>query len=188
MNDTSGFHEVRFPPSNHQCIGSLQEQRLQFPTALRHLLRTSLAVTGMLLSLSACSADLVVHGVKDPTVFNGIRVYTPANYIVTTEILTKDCPSKSTHSIVQLPEPYDVTVKSAWFAKSEFRLMLTDTGLLKEVTLNSTPQLAENLTAMAALAKAIGETIKPTPSLRQVDCGAVLSEKIVKVEKLTLLP
>lgn len=66
--------------------------------------------------------------------------------------------------------------------------MLTDTGLLKEVTLNSTPQLAENLTAMAALAKAIGDTIKPKPSLRQMDCGAVLSEKIVKVEKLTLLP
>lgn len=62
----------------------------------------SLAVTGMLISLSACSADLVVQGVKDPTVFNGIRVYTPANYIVTTEILTKDWPSKSTQSIVQL--------------------------------------------------------------------------------------
>ena len=140
-----------------------------------------LAVTGILLCISACSADLVVRGAKDPTVFNGIRVYTPANLIVTTRILTDNCLPKSTQSIVQLPvgDPYDITVKPAWFAKSEFRLMLTDTGLLKEVTLNSTPQLAENLTAMATQAKAIGEIIKPAPSLRQVNCGAVLSETIV---------
>ena len=145
----------------------------------------SLAVTGMLLSLSACSADLIVQRVNDPTVFKGIRVYTPESFIVTQETRTERCKPKSTQSIVQLPvgNPYDVTVKPAWFAKSEFTLMLHETGLLKEVTLNSTPQLAENLNAMATLAKSIGEAIKPSPSLTQEDCGNVLSETIVKVEK-----
>lgn len=150
----------------------------------------SLALTGILLSLSACSADLVVQGAKDPAVFNGIRVYAPANFIVTQETLTEHCPPKATQTIVQLPagDPYDITVKTGWFAKSEFTVMFTDTGLLKEVALNSTPQLAENLTAMATLAKAIGDAIKPVPTLAQVDCGAVISEKIVKVERLKLLP
>ena len=150
----------------------------------------SLAMTGMLLSLSACSADLIVQRANDPTVFKGIRVYTPQSFIVTVETRTKRCDPKFTQSLVQLPvgDPYDVTVKPAWFAKSEFKLMLTDTGLLKEVSLNSTPQLAENLTAMATLAKAIGEAIKPMPSLTQVDCGDVLSETIVKVDKFRLFP
>ena len=66
--------------------------------------------------------------------------------------------------------------------------MLTDTGLLKEVTLNYTPQLAENLTAMATLAKAIGEAIRPAPSLREVGCSEVLRERIVKVEKFNFIP
>ena len=150
----------------------------------------SLALTGILLSLSACSADLVVQGAKDPAVFNGIRVYAPANFIVTQETLTEHCPPKSTQTIAQLPagDPYDITVKTAWFAKSEFTVMFTDAGLLKEVSLNSTPQLAENLTAMAALAKAIGEVTKPVPTITRVDCGAVFSETIVKVVKFKLFP
>jgi hypothetical protein len=142
---------------------------------------------GIVLCLSACSADLVVKEVKDPAVFNGIRVYTPAIFIVTTETKTAKCSLKTSRSFVQLPlgDPYDVTVKTAWFAKSEFNLKLTDTGLLNEVTLNSTPQLAENLNAMAALAKAIGEAVKPGPSLARVECGEVVSERIIKIQKFT---
>ncbi len=155
----------------------------------------SLAMTGMLLSLSACSANLVVQGVKDPTVFNGIRVYTPANFIVTheirTEIRSERCPNKYTVTIEQLPvgDPYDIKIETGWFAGSQFHLMLTDTGLLKEVTLNSTHQLAENLTAMATLAKAMSEAVRPVPpSIAREECGNVVSDTIVKVEKFRLFP
>ncbi|TSA00735.1 MAG: hypothetical protein D4R81_07290 [Nitrospiraceae bacterium] len=66
--------------------------------------------------------------------------------------------------------------------------MFTDTGLLKQVSLNSTPQLAENLTAMAAVAKAIVEGIKPVPIVAQVACGKVLSETIISVKRLMIDP
>ena len=142
------------------------------------------------LCVSACSADLVVHNVNDPTVFNGIRAFSPANFKVTKTTLTRDCPAQTTQTIVQLPlgEPYDVTVKTSWFAKSEFSVLFNDAGLLKQVTVNSTPQLADTLTAMAALAKSVGESTKPGVSLAQVDCGPVLSETIDKVDRLTVSP
>lgn len=140
--------------------------------------------------LSGCSADLVVHNVKDTSVFNGIRVYSLANFKVTKTTQTRNCPAQTTQAIVQLPlgEPYDVTVKNSWFAKSEFSVLFNDAGLLKQVTVNSTPQLAETLTAMAALAKSIGEATKPGVGLAQANCGTVLSEKIDKVERLTISP
>lgn len=142
------------------------------------------------LCLSACSADLIVHNVVNPNVFNGIRVHSPANFKVTKKTLTERCPAQTTQAIVQLPlgEPYDVTVKTSWFAKSEFSVLFNDAGLLKQVTVNSTPQLAETITAMAALAKSIGEATKPTVAIAQVDCGAVLSETIEKVERLAVTP
>jgi hypothetical protein len=190
MNGTSGFQARR--PSTSQSpspSGSCTSNGLNSET-VPDTICSLLPVIGIVLCLSACSADLVIQGAKDPAVFHGIRVYGPANFIVTQETVTEHCPPKFTQSIVQLPlgDPYDVSVKTAWFTKSEFTVMFTDTGLLKQVTLNSTPQLAENLTAMAALAKAIGEATKPVSTFAQADCGAVLSEKINKVERFKISP
>jgi hypothetical protein len=190
MNGISGFREVRSSTPRSSAYRLPREQRHQSGADFWHFLHTSLVVTGMLLCLSACSADLVVHNVKDTSVFNGIRVYSPANFKVTTTTLTSNCPPLTTQAIVQLPlgEPYDVTVNTSWFAKSEFSVLFNDAGLLKQVTVNSTPQLAETLTAMAALAKSIGEAAKPGVSMAQADCGTVLSEKIDKVERLQVSP
>src|SRR5262245_44041695 len=92
----------------------------------------------------ACSADLVVKK-ADSSKFEGIRVYTLANYKVTKIITstTSSCPQQTVETIIPLPaDAYDINVKTSWFAKSEFTVMLADNGTLKQVTLNSTPQTA----------------------------------------------
>ena len=50
------------------------------------------------LCVSACSADLVVHNVNDPTVFNGIRAFSPANFKVTKKVNLSDCNSLTDRS------------------------------------------------------------------------------------------
>ncbi len=196
MNGTSGFQEVRLLSPDHHRIGSCTSNGINSETVsdtiptLKLFPGTFSIPIILSFCLSGCSADLVVHNVKDTSVFNGIRVYSPANFKVTTTTLTRNCPAQTTQAIVQLPlgEPYDVTVNTSWFAKSEFSVLFNDAGLLKQVTVNSTPQLAETLTAMAALAKSIGEATKPGVSMAQADCGPVLSEKIDKVERLQVSP
>lgn len=143
-----------------------------------------------LLFMSGCSADLVVHDVdaKNPTHFQGIRVYTPALFKITKEITSADkaaCPTKTIQILVQLPlgDPYDVTVKTATFAKSEFAVVFSDAGLLHQVTLNSTPQLADNIKALAELTKALGEATKSATVMGVgANCGEV-REIITKVER-----
>ncbi len=149
---------------------------------------TGLTLLASLLFMSGCSADLVVKGVDaaQPKQFNGIRVYSPALFKVTKEITSQNCPAKTIQTLVPLPfgDPYDVTVKPAMFAKSEFAVTLSDAGLLHQVTLNSTPQLAENIKALAELTKALGEATKSAAGMVvQPGCGEVVLETIKKVER-----
>lgn len=151
--------------------------------------RLSLGIT--FLFMAGCSADLVVHDVDPakPKHFQGIRVYSPAMFKVTKEIAsanTAACPKKTIQTLIQLPfgDPYDVTVKTAPFAKSEFAIMFSDAGLLHQVTLNSTPQLADNIKALAELAKALGEATKSSAAMGMMaaNCGEI-TETITRVER-----
>ncbi len=145
------------------------------------LCATGLPLLAGLLFLSGCSADLVVHDVdaNNPKHFQGIRVYSPAMFKVTKEIASANsaaCPKKTIQTLVQLPfgDPYDVTVRTATFAKSEFAIMFSDAGLLHQVTLNSTPQLADNIKALAELTKALGEATKSAAVMGMAaNCGEV---------------
>lgn len=150
---------------------------------------TGATLVAGILFMSGCSADLVVHDVDaaNPKHFQGIRIYTPALFKITKVITSANavCPPKTIQTLVQLPlgDPYDVTVKTATFAKSEFAVMFSDAGLLHQVTLNSTPQLADNIKALAELTKALGEATKSATVMgAAANCGEI-NETITKVER-----
>ncbi len=109
--------------------------------------RILFSVGFVVIAIAGCASKLVVHSADNPGAIRGIRVRAPVSYVVTKEIKTEKCPAKTEESIVHLAvgEAYDVTFESAPFAKSEFSVSFSDTGVLKQVSLNSTPQAAETL-------------------------------------------
>src|SRR5882762_4029955 len=149
---------------------------------LSHLAQ-SLCLLSLFL-LSACSADLVVTGVKKSNLgdFHGIRVATPMVTLITKETTFPTtttptaCQKRTEESVEVLPlgEFYDVTMKTGGFAKGEFSLELDDSGFVKKVSLNSTPQAADTLRAMAELTKAVADLVgklRPTPLIQEANCG-----------------
>ncbi len=138
----------------------------------------------LLISMTGCASKLVVYSANDnPNIIKGIRVYAPASYILTKEIETERCPPKTEESIIHLPhgDAYDITFESAPFAKSEFSVIFNDNGLLKQVTLNSTPQVADTIKALGELTEKISAAVVP---LTKIDCGAVTRETVKSVKRL----
>lgn len=150
----------------------------------KNLCASLVLTSAFLFFLPGCSADLVVRN-ADGSMLQGIKVYSVANYKVTKTITSASCPAQTVVNIQQLPvDPYYINVDPSWFAKSEFTVMLAENGTLKQVILNSTPQTAENLNAMASLVKAIGDAIpKPIGNFLATDCGAIM-ETIVLMDRL----
>jgi len=72
---------------------------------------------------------------------------------------------KCTENVVQflsLPgKTYDVNVETgwAWFSKNEFSVTFYDSGALKQLTLNSDPQLDETIRSSATLVKELGSVV-----------------------------
>jgi hypothetical protein len=54
--------------------------------------------------------------------------------------------------------PYDLNIDTtwAWFSRNEFSVSFSDTGTLKQVTLNSDPQIDETIQSTATLVKELG--------------------------------
>jgi hypothetical protein len=94
--------------------------------------------------------------------------------IVSTHVVTKDvtqsgkddagkpvsCTTR-VHQFVSLPtgEAYGLNVEHdamSWFSSNEFSVSFYENGALKQVTLNSDPQVDETLTATAGLVKELG--------------------------------
>lgn len=139
------------------------------------------------LALSGCASRLLVFGAGDnPAAVKGIRVHQRVPYILTKQIETKDCPPRTEESVTHLPvgDAYEINFEAAQFGKSEFTVTLADDGGLKQVTLNSTPQLAETIKSLAELTEKVSKfAIAPAAA---PNCGAVLKETIVSARRLPI--
>jgi hypothetical protein len=69
------------------------------------------------------------------------------------------------------------------FADNQFSVSFGDNGMLKQVTLNSDPQLDESLAAAAALTERLAAAAGVTSVAA---CGATLSESILEVRPLVM--
>jgi hypothetical protein len=105
---------------------------------------------------AACSARLSSRA------GDGVRVRALAPYVVTKRITLLDkaripCDEQRAREFLNLPtgEAYALNVDNrfAWFASNELGVAFYESGALKEVTLNSDPQVDETLEASAKLAK-----------------------------------
>jgi hypothetical protein len=91
---------------------------------------------------------------------DGVRVHTPAPFVVTKQVTLLDakkvrCGEEKRREFVTLPlgESYALNIDTtwSWFAANEFSVELYESGSLKKVTLNSDPQLDETVEATAKL-------------------------------------
>jgi hypothetical protein len=102
----------------------------------------------------------------------------------------RHCKTETTHETLTLPlgDAYAVNIddSTSWFASNEFSMSFNDQGVLKQVTLNSDPQLDETLTATAALVKEVAAVAGPAAvGLMALDkpaggkCGDFIESKVV---------
>ena len=132
--------------------------------------------------LLACSATLETVAVTNPAEFRGIRVHALESYVVEKRVVTEKCKPRTIESIEHLPlgRAYDVNFRGGWLAKNEFSVSFGDHGVLKQVTLNSDPQVDEVLTGAARLTEKTAATV----GVAVAKCGATLSESILEVRPL----
>lgn len=149
---------------------------------------STLAVLVAAFVLTGCASRLVVYpGAKDIKDIRGIRVQAPVSYIVTKEITTENCGTRSEDEIIHLArgETYEINFTPALLAKSEFSISFNDQGVLTQVSFNSTPQVPETLRAIGELTEKVSSAIllKAKP---EEDCGRVLRVRIIGVKKLKI--
>ena len=151
-------------------------------------------LVALAIGAAACSARLSSRA------GDGVRVRALAPYVVTKHVTLLDkaripCEEQRAREFLNLPagEPYALNVDNrfAWFASNELTVGFYESGALKEVTLNSDPQVDETIEAGAKLAK---ETASLVTSLaaasalaagRDPDaasCGRFRDERIECVE------
>lgn len=135
--------------------------------------------------LIGCSATLQTVAVTDPAVFHGIRVRALETYVVKKQYVTAKCQPQTVESIAHLPvgRAYDVSFSGGLFADNQFSVSFGDNGMLKQVTLNSDPQLDESLAAVATLAEKVAAAVGVASVAA---CGATLSESILEVRPLVV--
>jgi hypothetical protein len=148
----------------------------------------------LVLGAPACSARLA------STPGDGVRVRALAPYVVTKHVTLLDkarvpCEELRAREFLNLPagEPYALNVDNrfAWFAANELTVAFYESGALKEVTLNSDPQLDETLEAGAKLAKetaglvtsiAAASALAAAGQPDAASCGRFRDERIECVE------
>ena len=141
----------------------------------------------VLTSGTGCAARLSVYSAQDhPNEFRGIRVHTPVSYMIRKEIQTEKCPLRVEDEIIHLPigEAYDINFTPALLGKNEFTVSFSENGMLKQVSLNSTPQVAEMIKALGELTEKFGAALKPSAKGGETACGPVISETITSVKRL----
>src|SRR5689334_9075791 len=142
-----------------------------------------------LLLTTGCASYLKVYGVTNPQEFRGIRVHEAVSYVVTKKIKTEKCPERTEDNIIHLAvgPAYDINVEPSSFAKTEFSVQFSDTGVLKQVTMNSTPQVAETINAVANLAEKVGKIAGGAAApAAAADCGGIISETIESTRRLNV--
>ena len=150
--------------------------------------RALLGSLGLSLALQlCCSATLETVAVTDPAVFHGIRVRALETYVVKRQVLTERCKPQTVESIAHLPlgRAYDLNFSGGPLADNQFSVSFADNGMLKQVTLNSDPQLDESLSAAGAL---IENLAAATGAASLAGCGPTLGESILEVRPLVVQP
>ncbi len=118
----------------------------------------ALAVLAASLASAGCASHLLVYK-HDDSPAKGIPIRAPVVVTVTTTTTYRVDPNNATHSAYCIPdektstrvlpigELYFLNFEAAPLGKSEFKVEFADSGVLKGVTLNSDPKLAENVEA-----------------------------------------
>jgi hypothetical protein len=131
----------------------------------------NLAAITMSILLLACSARLS-NPIRVPT----LEVHAVHKQITQTGKDAAGRPAACTESVVQflsLPgETYELNIdtKWAWFSKNEFSVTFADAGTLKQVTLNSDPQLDETIQSTATLVKELGSVVASAAARSERSC------------------
>jgi hypothetical protein len=123
-----------------------------------------LALCPCLAFLVACSSKLS-HDVMVPKTGTHVVVKTVTETGKNANDAAATC-SSEIHQFVSLPtgEEYGLNVKTGrfgWFASNELSVSFYENGMLKQVTLNSDPQVDETLQASANLVKELGAALGP---------------------------
>jgi len=152
----------------------------------------SATVLALVVALAGCSAKLGVTGKPDSVSPKGLVYRAPVTMIVIVrkETYTQSgrlCKEEilSEQMAMPLGDAYAVNIdnSTSWFAENEFTMSFNDQGLLKQVTLNSNPQLDETLTATASLVKEVAAIAAPAPMLAPGDSARAASEECGAVVK-----
>jgi hypothetical protein len=151
-------------------------------------------LAALLAAGTACSARLSSEA------GDGVRVRALAPYVVTKHVTLLDkarvpCEQQRAREFLNLPagEPYALNVDNrfAWFASNELTVGFYESGALREVTLNSDPQLDETIEAGAKLAKetaglvtsiAAASALAAAGEPDAASCGRFRDERIECVE------
>ncbi|MFO1088419.1 MAG: hypothetical protein U1E46_02420 [Hyphomicrobiales bacterium] len=130
------------------------------------------------ISLSGC-ASVSVQRVTDPVKQTGIRYWRPAPYILVQEVVTADKAVVCDAKVMTLPdksEEYAINFTPG-MGTAEVKPTLTDGWRLDGLDANLDSKTADNIKALAELAKASGATISMTdngakPGQRKPTCNA----------------
>src|SRR5436309_11916399 len=141
----------------------------------------SIVLGAFILGVLGCASKLQVFDAsKNPGEVKGIRVHQNIPYILTKNVETEKCPPRIEESIVHLAvgSPYDINFEPAQFGKAEFTVIFADEGALKQVTLNSTPQVAETIKSLADLTEQVSK-FAGAARTSAPNCGGVKNETII---------
>jgi hypothetical protein len=128
-------------------------------------------IAAFCLSALGCASDLRVYDASSNPA-KGIPLATPVLVKVTTQTtyevdpahtdFAKYCVSDTTekYDVMPLGDRFFVTFDSAPPGKSEFSVDFNDSGLLKNVKLNSDPRVPETIEAGAKLVSSVAEVAK----------------------------
>lgn len=131
----------------------------------------AIACCSLVLFCAGCASNLKVFDAQQKEA-KGVPIATPVLVKITTttkyvvDPKNKDyeqyCVDEQSETYKTLPlgDLYFVNFDSAEFGKSEFAVSFNDSGLLKSVTLNSDPKIAENIDATGKLVSAVAGAAK----------------------------
>jgi hypothetical protein len=163
----------------------------------------TVSILALVAALSGCAAKLGVTRLPASGDPQGVVYRAPVSTVV---IMQKDsytgappvgqlCLQETTHEIMTLPlgDAYTVNIDNhfSWFAANEFSMSFSDQGVLKEVTLNSDPQVDETLTAAATLLKEVAAVTAAAPAAAMAraegeeapgKCGSFVTSRVLCVK------
>jgi hypothetical protein len=137
---------------------------------------------GLALALSGCASSLKTYNSNQEST-PGVAVYSPVlveittvtDYIVDSQNsrYTDFCTDVTESRLEFLPlgEVSYINFDASGFAKSEFSLSFSDKSVLTGVSLNSDPEISENVEKVAGLLDSIVPLLAPSPAADAIPLG-----------------